>query len=275
MPDRSVVTLDLLAAAIPDASKLSVPKDASGVSMAATREIVRRGVRGLHLVCVPTGGLQADILIGAGCVATIETSGVTLGEFGIGPRFAHAVRQGSVHLLDATCPAVYAALQAAQKGIPFMPLRGIIGSDLLANRPDWRVIQNPFAGEDDPIVALPAIEPDVALFHALRADRDGNVFIGRERELLLMAQAAKRTLVTVEEIIDGNLLDDDATAAGTIPAIYVTHVALASEGAKPLGFLDRYGLDERRLTQYASLARSTEGFRSFLDGWLGESRAAA
>ena len=83
---------------------------------------------------------------------------------------------------DATCPALHAAFQAAEKGVPFMPLRGLIGSDLLAHRPDWKVIDNPF-DDDDPIVLLPALKPDVALFHAPIADRDGNVWIGRDREL--------------------------------------------------------------------------------------------
>ena len=100
-------------------------------------------------------------------------------------------------MIDSTCPAVYAALQAGQKGLPFIPLRGLLGTDLLARRDDWKVIDNPFA-PGDPIVVLKAIRPDFALFHASLADRFGNVFIGRERELLIMAHAAHRTLVTVE-----------------------------------------------------------------------------
>ena len=108
---------------------------------------------------------------------------------------------------DATCPALHAAFQAAEKGVPFMPLRGLIGSDVLKHRTDWKVIDNPFDG-DDPIVLLPAIKPQVALFHAPMADRDGNVWIGRQRELVTMAHAAERTVVTVEKIVDGNLLDD-------------------------------------------------------------------
>src|SRR5205823_4877516 len=138
-------------------------------AMAATRELVRRGARGLHLVCVPQSGLQADLLIGAGAVRAIETSAVTLGEFGLAPRFTAAVRNGGVRVLDATCPAIHAGLLASLKGVPFMPLRGILGSDLLAQRPDWKVIDNPFAA-GDAILAVPAIRPDVALFHAPLAD---------------------------------------------------------------------------------------------------------
>jgi len=263
-----------LAASIPDGARLAIPKTAAGVSMAVTRELVRRGARDLHLVGIPTSGLQADVLIGAGCVSVIETSAVTLGEFGTGPRFAAAVRAGTVKVLDATCPAIYAALQAGVKGIPFIPLRGLIGTDVLAQRSDWKVIDNPF-GEDDPIVLLPAIRPDVALFHAAKVDRHGNVYIGRERELMMMAQAARRTLVTVEEIVDEDLMADDSSAAATIAALYVDEIALAPRGAWPLAFLERYALDAKALGEYASLARTEAGFRSFLDGWLGNEKGQA
>lgn len=261
------VSLSDLAAEIPDGAMLAVPKDTSGVAMAATAALIARGVRDLHLVCVPTGGIQADLLIGSGALRTIETSAVTLGEFGTGPRFAEAVKGDRLQVLDSTCPAVYAALQAGQKGIPFIPLRGLIGSDVLARRRDWKVIDNPF-GDNDPIALLPALRPDIALFHASMADRFGNVFVGREREVLLMAQAAKSTLVTVEKIVEGNLLEDDARAGAVLPAIYVTRIAIVPHGAAPLAYLDTYSQDEDMLSRYARMARTTEGFNAFVDAWL-------
>ena len=287
-----------LAARVPDGAKLAVPRDITGPAMAATRALIRRGVRNLHLVCVPTSGLQADLLIGAGCVATLETSAVTLGEFGPAPRFTAAVKAGSIAILDATCPAIHAGLQAAEKGIPFMPLRGVLGSDLVAHRPDWRVIQNPFAeahggseagtgsGTDgsggpgdnrDPILVLPAIRPDVALFHAPRADRFGNVWIGPRRELMTMAHAAKETLVTVEEVVEGDLLAEDEAAAGTIPALYVSAIAEAKSGAWPLAFHDAYAADAAALADYVKLARTEAGFAQYLARYLdrGDSISAA
>ncbi len=274
MRSELTTSIESLAAAIPDGALLAVPKDSSGVSMAATRELARRGVRDLHLVCVPVGGLQADILIGAGAVKIIETSAVTLGEYGTAPRFTAAVRDGSLRLLDATCPAIYAALQAGEKGIPFMPLRGIIGTDLLRHRPDWKTIDNPFDA-DDPIVALPAIRPDFALFHAPLADRFGNVYVGAKRELMLMAHAAQQTLVTVEELSEENLMADPLRAAGVLPALYVSAVALARRGAEPLAFMDQYPEDEVQLAGYAAAARTSEGFTGFLQAWLDSRRAAA
>ena len=274
MSATSLTSLETLAAAIPDGALIAVPKDTSGVAMAATRELIRRGVSRLHLVCVPTSGLQADMLIGAGAVQTVETSAITMGEFGAAPRFVEAIRNASIKVMDATCPAIYAALQAGEKGLPFIPLRGLLGTDVLRHRADWRVIDNPFA-DNDPIVVLPAIRPDVALFHARMADRFGNVFIGRERELMLMAHAARSTLVTVEEIVDGNLLEDAARSGSVLPAIYVTGVAIAKRGAWPLAFAEQYQMDDAAVSRYMALARTPDGFAQFLAEWDTGARAAA
>ena len=272
--DRIVDSVDALAARVRDRAMVAVPRDTSGVSMAATAALIRRRARGLHLVCVPTSGLQADLLIGAGCVATIETSAVTLGEFGLAPRFTAAVKAGTIELKDATCPAIHAGLQAAQKGIPFMPLRGVLGSDLVSHRDDWKVIDNPFAETaGDPILLLPAIRPDVALFHAPRADRHGNVWIGRQRELMTMAHAAKETLVTVEAIVDDDLLASDETAAGTIPSLYVSAVAEAEFGARPLAFWDAYPAEAVQISEYVRLARSQDGFARYVARYLGGGEA--
>ncbi len=257
------VELDDLVSRIGTGSTLAVPPDYSGVAMAATRALVRRGADRLHLLACPTSGLQADLLIGAGCVATLEAAAVILGEFGSAPRFTHAVRTGAIALRDSTCPAIHAALQAAEKGVPFLPLRGIIGSDVLRHRPDWQVIDNPF-GEGDPIVLLPALNPDFALFHAALGDRAGNVWIGRRRELVTMAHAARATLVTVEEIHEGDLLADERMAAGSLPSLYVTAIAHEPRGAWPLAFADRYPADAAHLREYARLAASDEGFGRYL-----------
>ena len=257
------VDLDDLIGCIDDGAILAVPPDYSGVAMAATRAHSRRGPGRLHLLACPTSGLQADMLIGAGRVATLEAAAVSLGEFGPAPRFTDAVRSGAIALKDSTCPAIHAALQETEKGVPFVPIRGIIGSDVLRHRPDWRVVDNPF-GEDDPIVVLPALAPDVALFHAPLADREGNVWIGRRRELVTMAHAARTTLVTVEEVVDEDLLADEHMAPGTLPSLYVTALAHQPRGAWPLACPGRYPADDAHLMEYARLARSAKGFARYL-----------
>jgi glutaconate CoA-transferase subunit A len=268
-----ICSLDQALAPITDGCVLAVPRDVSGVAMAATRALIRRGVKRLHLVALPTSSLQADLLIGAGCVETLETSAVSLGEFGPAPRFTAAITSGGIRMKDATCPALHAGFQAAEKGVPFMPLRGLIGSDVLTHRPDWKVLDNPF-GNDDPIVLLPAIRPDVALFHAPLADRDGNIWIGRDRELAVMAHAAAKTVVTVETLHDGNLFDDPWLAAGALGGFYVETIAVAPKGAWPLGLADHYPADAAHLAEYARMAASAEGFAAYLDRHVHAQRAA-
>ena len=112
---------------------------------------------------------------------------------------------------------------------------------------------------------LPAIKPDVALFHAPMADRDGNVWIGRTRDLATLAHAAAKTIVTVEKIHDGNLLADPMLAAGTLPGFYVEAVAVAERGAWPLPLPDHYPADGAHLADYAKRAATPEGFARYLD----------
>jgi glutaconate CoA-transferase subunit A len=244
--------------------RLALPVDYAGVSMAMTRPIMERNTRNLDLVCVPTGGLQVDQLIGAGLVRSVETSAVSLGEAGGAPRFNAAVKDGAIALKDATCPAIHAGLMAAQKGSPFMPMRGLIGSDLLRHRSDWHVIDNPLADGSDPIVLIPAIKPDITIFHAPMADRHGNVWIGRRRELAAMAYASATTLVTVERIVEDSLLANEMSAAGVLPALYVTEIAVAPKGAWPYGLWGEYPTDTAEILRYARAARSAEGFADYM-----------
>ena len=269
------ISVDELASEIPDGALLAIPKESSGAAMEATRALVRRRARNLHLLCLPVSGLQADLLIGAGCVKTIETSGVSMGEFGLAPRFRDAVQNGRIEIRDATCPAIYAALQAGEKGVPFLPLRGIIGSDVARHRDDWKVIQNPFSDDEDPIIVLPAINPDVTLFHARFGDRLGNVWVGNRRECVILAHASRRALVTVEEIYDGNLMEDERLVSGTIPPVYVDAVAHAPRGAWPLALTDRYDNDADHLRAYMSAAKSQDGFDAYLAEHVGLAHAAA
>lgn len=261
-------SIDEFAMAIPDGAKVAIPADYAGVSMAATRALIRRRVKNLHLVGVPTSGLQAELLIGAGCVKTFESSALTLGEYGPAPRFTKAVLKGTIQLVDATCPAIHAGLQASQKGIPFMPLRGILGSDVLKNHPGWKVIQNPFANNKDPIVAIPAIQPDIALFHAPLADREGNVWIGRKRELVNMSHAAKTAFVTVDAISETSLFETEEKAAGVLPALYVGKICVAPNGSWPLPFWNGAEVDDAHMRRYMEMAKSDTGFQDYLDQFV-------
>lgn len=265
MPDTKPISITEIARHIPDGAMIAIPPDYSGCAMTAVAALIRRKARDLHLVGVPSGGLQADWLIGAGCVRIMEAAAMTTGELSMPPRFAAALKAGAIEMRDATCPAIHAGLMAAEKGIPFMPLRGILGSDLLKVRPDWKVIDNPLAEKGDPIVIIPAIRPDVALFHARCADTRGNVWIGVRRELMLMAHAARETYVTVEEIVEADFLADDARAAGTIPALYVSGIAHAPRGGDPVGLAGAYEPNRALMKDYYRAAATEAGFAQWMD----------
>ena len=256
-----------IAAAIPDGAFLGLPPDYSMPAMAVVHALIRRNAKNLKLLGVPVLGLSADLLIGAGCVAEIESSAVSLGEAGLAPRFTAAAERGELRIRDATCPAIHTALQATEKGVPFMPLRGVIGSDLLTVRPDWMVLNNPLA-RNDPILIVPAIQPDIALFHARWADEAGNVWIGRRKELATIAHASRRCFVTYEEQRPGDMLEDELLAPGVLSSVYVSGVARAERGAWPLSVAGVYGIDDAHLVLYAKAAKTKEGFQRYLDEYV-------
>src|SRR4051794_18912519 len=106
-----MIGLEALAGRVGDGALLRLPPDKSLAPCTFARALVRRGVRGLRLVGVPVSGFATDLLIGAGCVAEVQTSAVSLGEAGLAPRFTAAVAAGGIRVLDATCPAMHTMLQ--------------------------------------------------------------------------------------------------------------------------------------------------------------------
>ncbi len=253
-----------LAEQVPDGGLLVLPPDYSFVPMELIRALVRRGVRDLHVLAVPVSGMAADLLIGAGCVKTMEAAAVSLGEAGLAPSFTRGVLDGSLKMKDSTCPAIHTALQASEKGVPFIPLCGVIGSDIAKHRDDWKVVDDPLEQGNGPILLVPAIKPDVALIHAPLADRYGNIWVGKRHELFTIAHAAKTSLVTYEEIHDGDLTEDPVLSAGTIPAMYIGGLAQAKNGALPLGLAGSYDADMAHIQAYAKEARTQEGFDAYL-----------
>jgi glutaconate CoA-transferase, subunit A len=263
-----------IAAQIADGALVAMPPDYSMPAMAVVRSLIRKKSRNLRLLGTPVLGLCADLLIGAGCVAEVETSAVSLGEAGMAPRFTEAAQNGEIRIRDATCPAIHTALQATEKGVPFMPLRGVLGSSLVANHPGWKVLDNPFSSSKDPILFIKAISPDIALFHARWADEAGNVWIGRRKELATIAHASHLTFVTFEEKKEGNMLDDELLAPGVLSSVYVSAVAPAKRGAWPLGAPEMYDIDDAHIALYAVAAKTRAGFQRYLDDFVFKSAAA-
>jgi len=152
-------------------------------------------------------------------------------------------------------------------GVPFLGVRGLLHSDILKHRPDLLVQDNPF-NPGEPVVVAQSIRPDVAVFHAIKADHRGNAITPGHRDDLMMARAARKVIVTAEEIVEGQITRRDAGDDTFLPAIDVDVVAEVPLGAHPCGFGTLYDRDERHWREYLEAAKSEATFRTYLGRYV-------
>lgn len=152
-------------------------------------------------------------------------------------------------------------------GVPFIAVRGLLHSDILKYRPDLLVRENPF-NPGEPVVMAQSIRPDVAVFHAIKADRWGNAVTPGHRDDLMMARAARRVIVTAEEIVDEPLTRQDSGDNTFLPAIDVDVVAHVPLGAHPCGFGQLYDTDELHCREYLEAAKSPVSFQKYLERYV-------
>jgi len=146
-------------------------------------------------------------------------------------------------------------------GVPYVPVLGLVGTDILKRRDDMTVAVDPFDGRTLTVVAK-AMLPDVAVFHAHKADRQGNVSCGYDAEVVLLAEASAHVIVTAETIVE-RLTEKEATGA-FIPAIHVDAVAHAPFGAHPAGCDGLYGPDKAHMARYVAASRDDASFAEYL-----------
>lgn len=232
--------------------------------MALVREIIRSGRRDLHVVCL-SAGVSLDWLAAAGSLGRCTFAAVTMEHFGLCRRFRRGVESGTIAVEELSETALLARLGAAARGLPFLPTRGMLGTDLLdVGNPALEVIDDPFGS--DPVVACAALEPDVALLHAHRADRFGNVGIDpspRHPGMTTMPRAAKRVVVSVERIVDTDelRLAPDRTI---LPGFAVDAVVEAPYGAHPTSLFPRYDYDAAFLESWVEAAADDHDADRFL-----------
>src|SRR5690554_6312971 len=232
------------------------------IPFAAGHEIIRQGKTDLTLIRM-TPDIIYDQLIGAGCASKLIFSWG--GNPGVGSlhRMRDAVEKGwpqPLEILEHSHAAMAHAYEAGAAGLPLAVLRGYIGSDLPKVNDQIKFIECPFTGER--LAAVPSVRPDVAVIHAQRADRKGNVLVegivGVQKEVAL---AAKRTLVTVEEVVD----DLGASVnACVIPSWVIDVIAEAPQGAKPSYALGYYERDNSFYKQWDAIARDRDAFQQWL-----------
>lgn len=262
-PDK-LVELDRAAALVADGALVALGGGLSArLPMALVRELIRQGRRGLH-VLGSAHGIDVDLLIAADAIAVCEESYVGFEQdFGLAPAYRRAAQSGGVEIRESCCGTILAQLRAAEFGLPFLPVRGIVGSDIRRLHPEYGEVTCPFTGER--LVAVPPLRPDVALLHAPLGDRHGNLHL--EQPYVLderFAAAAHHVVATVERVVS----TEDVVRAGiTIPAHQVSAVAEVPYGAHPASCYPDYAYDRAHLGHYVRAA--TEG-GSALAGYLDE-----
>lgn len=177
----------------------------AGHPMALVRALARRGVRDLKVVA-PTGGIEVDLLIAAGCVREVWGSYVGLeGLAGVNPVFRAAVEAGTVEMRDLDEAHCVMGLRAAGHGLPFMPWRGGVGTSFPQLNPALVEFDDPVGGE--PLLAVPALRLDVALVYAEMTDAYGNAqVVGTGHMDGLMGAAAERTIVQTDRVVDNDVI---------------------------------------------------------------------
>ncbi len=217
--------------------------------MALVRQLIRSGVRELTVVA---SGLTLDLLIAAGCVRKVISyyagggSGVP-----VAPSFRAAAELGAIDIWECEEGILTSALEAAAKGLPYLPWRGGVGTSLPELNPDLKVYRDPFTAET--LLAVPALRPDLALLHAASADAYGNVqHDGGPGWLdLFLARAATRTFVSVEKIVANEDIRANpwATTIGRADA-----VLRMPFGAHPYYSRGHYVQDTAWLAEYVDAA---------------------
>jgi acyl CoA:acetate/3-ketoacid CoA transferase len=146
-------------------------------------------------------------------------------------------------------------------GVPYIPVIGLVGADLLKRRDDMVLAPDPFNGKTISVVAK-AMRPDVAVFHVHKADRHGNVSCGYAVEAVILAEASQHVIVTAEEVVD-RLAEKDAVGA-FIPSILVDTVVHAPFGAHPAGLTGRYAPDKAHMARYVAASRDDAAFAEYV-----------
>lgn len=235
--------------------------------VAAALAIAAAGRRDLEIVTL-TGGLETDLLIGAGCVRHLRSCYTGLEVVGFAPHYTRAVQQGTLGITEETEYTLSYAIQAATMRVPFLPMRGDLArTDLLSVRPDLRTFACPLTGV--PLIAVPALPIDIVILHATAADHHGNCNLRGQLALdPHLPTAAATTIVTAERIVDTDTLR--AMPGGiNLSGLFVTHVVEAPGGSLPTSCVPDHRLNVAAVLDYAEAAADADAWTRWLDTAIG------
>ncbi len=267
--DKRMTLAEAIARFVPDgASVVMGAQMEQMIPFAAGHELIRQRRRELTLIG-PISDALFDQLIGAGCVARVLAAWVGNVSEGLGYCLRRAIERGlprPVEMVDFSNFTLALALHAAALGVPFLPARTALGSDLLHHNPYLKVMECPF--EHRPLVAVQALHPDVAIVHVQRADVAGNAHLwGGLGVAVDAARAARAVIVIAEEIVPAEVIASDPNRT-LIPGILVHAVVHEPWGAHPSPVQGYYGRDHQFFAEYYRASRYEGTFQRWLEQWV-------
>jgi glutaconate CoA-transferase, subunit A len=267
IPTTKLISLrEAIAQFVPDGSTVVLGAGLeSCIPFAAGHEIMRQHKRGLTLVG-PISDILFDQLIGAGCVQAVRAAWVGNVITGSGYNFRRAVEGGGIEVEDHSNLTLALALHAAAMGVPFLPARTALGSDLFSTNASLKTVACPFTAER--LTAVAALAPDVAILHVQRADAEGHAHLwgnfGVAREAAL---ASRHVIICAEEIVTPGVIERDPNRVVT-PGFRVSAVVHAPWGAHPSPVPGHYNRDHGMFLNYQRESQTPEKFVAWQARWV-------
>jgi len=235
------------------------------IPFAAGHEIIRQGFKDLTLARA-TPDLIYDQLVAAGCAGKVVFS--YMGNPGVGSLrcMRAAIESGSLVWEEYSHFSMISRLQAGASGLPFMPMKQTGAGDLEAANPNYKRVKDPYTGEE--VLVVPPLSPDIAIVHVQRADAEGNAHVwgilGEQREA---AFAAKRVILTAEEIVDEAIIRSDPNRT-LIPGLIVDAVCHVPHCAHPSYTQGYYDRDNDFYLAWDKISRDGKSVKAYLDEWV-------
>lgn len=242
----------------------------SMIPFAATYEIIRQGKKDLDIIA-PISDISTDILMGAGVVGTMTGAWVGNVSEGLGHNYRRAAEKEIPHRIkikDHSNFSLGMALMAGAYGIPYVPIKSLLGSSVTESNEEFQITNNPFSEEMEPVVLVAPLVPDVAILSVQRADKDGNAhYWGNTGLAQEAALAAKKVIIISEEIVDSSVILSDPNRV-LFPGIKVNAVVHQSAAVHPSPMTGIWQRDNLFFKEYHQQSRTREGFLNWLKEWV-------